>query len=333
MRKSISFKGLWKALKYSFANFGKDKIMKLSASLAYYTIFSIGPLLIVIVFLAGIFYGEAAVKGTISDQLQTFIGPGAAEQLQEILKNAAVGEGSTFAAIIGIGTLIIGATTMFADMQDSLNSIWGLRPNPEAPWYSVIISRLISFGLVATLGFLLLVSLTLSAFISAFSMEIQEHIQWLSLPLVNIGDTALSFIIITALFLIIFKVLPDARIHWKDVLSGAIATSVLFMAGKFAISFYISISDIASTYGAAGSLIILLVWVYYSSVILYFGAEFTKAFAMEFGSSIHPTSFAVIAKKIEVREKDSGKSLQRADAEAKQEEKERNGGKETPAKP
>lgn len=326
MRKKISFKGLWNVLKYSFANFGKDKIMKQSASLAYYTIFSIGPLLIVIIFLASFFYGEAAVKGTIYEQLQSFVGPDAAGQLQDILKNASVSGENTFAAIIGIATLLIGATTMFADMQDSLNYIWGLRPNPQAPWYSVVISRLISFGMVATLGFLLLVSLSVSALITGFSREIQENIDWIALPLVNIGNIALSLVIITALFLIIFRVLPDAKIHWKDVLSGAIATSVLFMAGKFAISFYISKSDVASAYGAAGSMIILLIWVYYSSVILYFGAEFTKAFAIEFGSSIHPTSYAVFAKKIEVQEKDTHKSLQRVEEETKLEEKKRNGG-------
>lgn len=262
------------------------------------------------------------MRGTIYGQLQSFIGKDTALQLQLILKNAAVSTDSSFAAVVGFVTLIIGATTMFADMQDSINYIWGLKPNPKAPWYSMVIDRLISFGVVASLAFLLLVSLSISALIASLDLRLQQQFPHSAISFLTIANIVFPFLIITALFLIIFKMLPNAKVKWKDVLSGAIVTSILFMLGKFGISFYISNSNIGSTYGAAGSLVVLLVWVYFSAVILYFGAEFTKAFALEFGSPIHPGSHTVIAKKIEVQEKN--KSIQIAEKEISQEEKKRN---------
>lgn len=300
MKKKLTFKGLWKVLKGCFKGFSEDKITKLSASLAYYTIFSLGPLLIVIVFVAGTFFGQEAAKGTIFSQLESFVGQSAALQMQEIVKNAAINSNGTFALVVGIITLLIGATTVFADMQDSINSIWGLKAKPKAGIMKLIKDRLLSFGVVASLGFLLLVSLGISAVIETLNDRLVKAFPDIAVTLFYIINIIITFSVITALFMIIFKVLPDANIKWMDVISGAIATAVLFMIGKFGISFYISKSNIGSTYGAAGSLIILLVWVYYSSIILYFGAEFTKAFAMEYGHEIHPSSYSVISKKVEV---------------------------------
>lgn len=311
MKKKITFKGLWKVLKRCFKGFSDDKITKLSASLAYYTVFSLGPLLIVIVFVAGTFFGKEAAEGTIFSQLQSFVGKGAALQMQEIVENAAISSDGTFAVVIGIITLLIGATTVFADMQDSINSIWGLKAKPKAGIMKLVKDRLLSFGVVASLGFLLLVSLGISAVIESLNNSLVKAFPNIAINLFYVINIIITFSVITALFMIIFKVLPDANIKWKDVLSGAIATSILFMIGKFGISFYISKSNIASAYGAAGSLIILLVWIYYSSIILYFGAEFTKAFAMEYGNAIHPNSYSVISKKVEV---EAGKdSIQNAD--------------------
>ena len=276
--------------------------MKLSAALAYYTVFSVGPLLIVIVFLCGLFFGREAIEGTIYGQIEGFVGHDAAIQLQEIIKNAAIGGKGKVAAIIGIITLLIGATSMFAEMQDSINMIWGLKAKPKSAWWLLIKNRLLSFGVIASLGFLLLVSLAISGLIEALSNRLRNHFPDIAITLFYIINLVINFGVIAALFAVIFRVLPDARIKWKDVMAGAIATAVLFMIGKFAISFYISKSNVGSTYGTAGSLVVLLVWIYYSSIILYFGAEFTKAYAMKYGSEIRPNEYTVIAKGVEVEQ-------------------------------
>lgn len=313
MKKKITFKGLWKVLKNCFKGFSDDKITKLSASLAYYTVFSLGPLLIVIVFLTSIFFRREAVEGTIYGQIESFVGSDAAIQLQEIIKNAAVSESGTLAAVIGIITLLIGATTVFADMQDSINSIWGLKPKPKAGWMKLVKDRLLSFGVIASLGFLLLVSLGVSAIIESLNNRLENIFPEITVTLFYIINIIITFSVITSLFMIIFKVLPDAKIKFRDVLSGSIATAILFMVGKFGITFYISKTDLGSTYGTAGSLVVILVWIYYSSIILYFGAEFTKAFAMEFGHAIHPNSYSVITQKIEVER--NGESVQQVEKE------------------
>lgn len=319
MNKKLSVKGLWHVLKKSGSNFGKDKLTKKSASLAFYTIFSMGPLMIVIVFVASLFYGHDAVEGGVYNQVKSFVGDDAAVQLQQVLKNAALSTSSTFAAIIGVITLLVGATTMFADMQESINEIWGLKPSKKSGWLKLILDRLLSFGVVSSLGFLLLVSLGISAIVDSFNTHLKAGFPGIAIPLLYIINIAVAFVITTILFLIIFKVLPDAHIKWKDVLSGAIATAILFMLGKFGISFYIGQSTLGSTYGTAGSLVVLLLWVYYSSVILYFGAEFTKCFALEFGSAIHPNSYAILSKKIDIETDKT--NLQAAEKEFEEVEK------------
>ena len=298
--KKITFKGLWEVLKNSFKGFSDDNVTKLSASLAYYTVFSMGPLLIVIVFLCSIFFGREAVEGTIYGQIEGFVGHDAALQLQQIIKNAAIGSKGKVAAVIGIITLVIGATTIFADIQESINSIWGLKVKPKAGWMKLIMTRLLSFGVICSLGFLLLVSLGVTALVEALINRLKDYFPDITVVLFYIINLVITFGVITTLFGVIFKVLPDAKVKWKDVMAGAIATALLFMLGKFAISFYISKSDIGSTYGTAGSLVVLLVWIYYSSIILYFGAEFTKAYAIKFGRAIHPNQYAVITQTIEV---------------------------------
>jgi len=312
MKKKLTFKGIWKVLKNTIKGFSEDKITKLAASLAYYTVFSLGPLLIVIVFFAGLFFGQEAVEGSIYGQIESFVGPDAALQLQEIIKNAAISDSGNIAAIIGIITLLIGATTVFADMQDSINSIWGLKPKPKAGIMKLVKDRLLSFGVIASLAFLLLVSLGVSTLVESLNNRLKSFFPDMAVTLFYIINLLITFSVITVLFMIIFKVLPDAKIKMRDVLSGAIATAILFMIGKFGISFYISQSNVGSTYGAAGSLVVILVWIYYSSIILYFGAEFTKAYAVEYGSSIHPNSYTIISKTVEVeRNGDSVQSVEK----------------------
>lgn len=308
--KKISVKGLWKVLKQSFSGFSDDKVMKLSASLAYYTVFSMGPLLIVIIYLCSIFFGREAIEGTIYGQIQSFVGSDTAKQLQDIIKNASIGDKGNFAAIIGVITLLIGATSVFAEIQDSINSIWGIKPKPKRGWLKMLLNRLLSFSVIVSLGFLLLVSLGVTYLVEALSESLSRAFPDVTVIIFYIINLLLSLAVISTLFGVIFKVLPDAKIKWRDVIAGAVATALLFMLGKFAISFYIGQSDVGSTYGAAGSLVVLLLWVYYSSVILYFGAEFTKAYAVEYGAAIHPNQYAVITKQVEV-EDDNGSIQQR----------------------
>jgi len=307
----VTLQGIWLVLKKSFAGFSNDRILKLSAALAYYTVFSVGPLLIVVIFLCSIFFGKEAVEGAIYGQIQGFVGHDAALQLQEIIKSAAITGKGKVAAIIGLIVLFIGATSMFSEMQDSINMIWEIKTKPKSAIWLFIKNRLLSFGVIASLGFLLLVTLVISGLIEALSQRLQLYFHEVTVTLFYILDLILNFVVITVLFGVIFKVLPDARIKWKDITAGAVATAVLFMLGKFAISFYITKTNVGNTYGTAGSLVILLVWIYYSSVILYFGAEFTKAYAIKYGSRITPNDYAVITKTVEVEH--SNKSFQQVE--------------------
>lgn len=300
MKKKITLRGLAGVWKNSFIAMGEDKITKLSGSLAYYTVFSMAPLLVMIISLCGIFLGREAVEGKIVSQLSGFVGVDTAMQLQQIIKNASLAGKSTTAAIIGGITLIIGATTVFAEIQDSINTIWGLKPKPKRGWLKMIQNRLLSFSVIISLGFLLLVSLGVTAIIDGFSERLRSHFPDVTVVVFYILNILITLVVITLIFAVIFKVLPDAKIKWKDVMAGAIATSLLFMLGKFGISFYISKSNVGSTYGTAGSLVVLLLWVYYSSIILYLGAEFTKAFAIKYGSAIHPNDYAVTTKTVEI---------------------------------
>jgi membrane protein len=311
MRKNFSAKSIVPLFKKSFKNFSEDKVPKLSASLAYYTVFSLGPLLIVIISLCSIFFKQEAIEGTIYTQMRDFIGSAAAAQIQEIVKNASVTGKGTLAAIIGIVTLLLGATGVFAEIQDSINSIWGLKPKPKTGMMKMIKDRLLSFGIIGSLGFLLLVSLSVTAVIEAIGTRLKAHFPDVTVVVFYIVNLLITLVVTSILFGVIFKLLPDAKIKWKNVRAGAFTTALLFMIGKFAISFYISKSNVGSTYGTAGSLVILLIWVYYSSIILYFGAEFTKAYALDYGESIHPNEYAVVVEKVEV---EKGKeSIQQAE--------------------
>ena len=308
MHKKFSFKGFIEIFKNAFTGFSDDKVTKLSGSLAYYTVFSMGPLLIVIISLCSIFLGKEAVEGKIYGHLAGFVGADTAAQLQEIIKNASLAGKSKVAAIIGGITLLVGATTIFAEIQDSINSIWGLKPKPKRGWLKMIQNRFLSFSVIVSLGFLLLVSLGVTSLIDGFSDRLKAHFPDVTVVLFYVINIFITICVTTLIFGVIFKVLPDAKIKWKDVFAGALATAFLFMLGKFAISFYISKSNIGSTYGTAGSLVILLLWIYYSSLILYFGAELTKAYAVKYGSPIHPNDYAVTTKTVEVET--GGKSIQ-----------------------
>lgn len=302
MKKKLTLKGVWELLKCSVNGFIDNKAIKLSGSLAYYTIFSLGPMLIVIIYLADIFWGRAAVEGTVYGQIQGLVGSEAALQIQEIIKNASLDGKSRTAGIVGIITLIIGATTVFAEIQDSINTIWGLKTKAERGWLRMLINRLLSFSIVVSLGFLLLVSLVINGLLEALTGQLATLFPDMTLVLVYITNWIITLIVTSLLFAIIFKVLPDAQIHWRDVVVGSVVTALLFMFSRFLISFYIGRSDIGSAYGTAGSLVVLLLWVYFAAIILYFGAEFTKAYAAKYGTLIRPSKYAVWIKHVEVEE-------------------------------
>jgi len=301
----VTFKGLFEILKEAGKKFSEDKIPKLSGSLAYTIVFSLAPLLIVIISLCGIFLGDEAIQGSVNAQLSGFLGEKSAADLQEIIKNASLSGKSTGAAIIGGFFLLIGATAVFAEIQDSINTIWQIKPKPKKGWLAYLRNRFLSFSVIISLGFLLLISLGLSALIDAFSQQLENVFPDVTVTIFKIINLVLSFIIAVIIFAVIFKVLPDAQIRWRDVWAGAIATGILFLLGKFAISLYISKAGIGETYGAAGSIVILLVWIYYSAFILYFGAEFTRAYAVKYGAGITPGKYAVSTKVVEVEKNEA----------------------------
>jgi len=298
--KKVTIKGLFQVLKESFSAFSVDKVTKLSGSLAYSTVFSLGPLLIVIISLCGVFLGREAIEGKIFAQFKGILGSESAAQLQGIIKNAYASGDSKFAAIVSGIILLIGATAIFSEIQDSINSIWGIKPKPKKGWLKFLKNRLLSFSLIVSLGFLLLVSLSVNALVDGFNSKLQVWFPDVSIVIFYVINTLLTAIIVTLIFAVIFRVLPDADIRWKDVAAGAFATALFFMLGKWAISFYIAKTNVGTTFGTAGSFVVLLVWVYYSSIILFFGAEFTKAWSVKYGAPIRPNHYAITTKTVEV---------------------------------
>lgn len=314
--KTPSPRMLWKIIKCSFGDFSANRISSLSAALAYYTIFSLPGMLIIITTLGNVFYGRQAVEGSIQAQITGFVGPVAAAQIQEIIRGAAISSKSTLAAVVGIITLVYGATKMFGEIQDSLNHIWNLKPKPKRGWVRYLINRLISFSMVVTLGFLLLVSLVVDGIVAAFSHHLAAYFPQITISLVYVFNLALTFVITSVLFAVIFKVLPDAKVRWKDISVGALATAFLFMVGKFVIGYYLGTSHVSSAYGAAGSIIVVLLWIYYCAMILYFGAAFTKEYAQHMGLPIYPTN-AVWVKQVELDEHQPLDQLEKADEEGR----------------
>ncbi len=291
MKKKI--KSVYTYLKQVFTEFAEDDILKYSASLAYYTVFSIAPVLIVIISICGKLFGKDAIQGQIYRHIKGLVGNDAAIQIQETIKNIHLTGQSIFATIISVIVLLIGATGIFGEVQDSLNKIWGLRVKTKKTWWKLILDRLLSFSLIISIGFVMMVSLLLNAIVSAFGKFLARYFSDFSVIVVQITDSVLTFVITTFLFSLMFKVLPDAKIKWKDVLVGGVITSVFFTFGKLGIGYYLGSSSIATIYGAAGSIMIIMVWVYYSSIILYLGAEFTKVYAKLYGGKIYPNVYAV----------------------------------------
>ncbi len=295
-------KKYWRVIKGAVSAFIDDNGVKLSASLSYYTIFSIGPLLVIVLSLAGKIYGPTATQGTLYGQIRGLLGSEAAMQVQDIIQNIQKTQHSTLGAIIGGIILIIGATGIFTEIQDSINYIWSLKAKPKRGIIKLLFNRLLSFSLIVSLGFLLVVSLTINTLMDLLKDRLERYFQDTQVYILYGVNVILLMVVISILFAIIFKVLPDGKIKWKDAFRGAIFTAVLFLIGKTAIGIYLGNSSLGATYGAAASIIIILTWVYYTSIILYFGAEFTKIYALEYGGGIVPNKTAVFIIKQEAKE-------------------------------
>jgi membrane protein len=284
----------WQLLKETYAEWRRDNALRFGAALSYYTVFSLPPLLFLAVAVAGVVYGEEAAQGHLVAQAKGVIGEIGAEAIQAILKHTGGETRSLLAAITGLVVLVVGATAVFAELQHSLNTIWGIREKPGRTIVSMLRTRLLSFAVVLGIGFFMLVSLVLSALVAALGGVLRD-IWFVPLHVVyflHVLNFLVSFLVVTVLFAMIYKVLPYARIAWRDVWLGAAATAFLFTIGKFFVGLYLGGSGIVSAYRATGSLIVLFVWIYFSAQILYLGAEFTEVHARRRGRKIEPSEHA-----------------------------------------
>ena len=283
---------LWTLFKQTFASWSSDRVPRHGAALAYYTVLSLVPLLVVIIGMIGLIFGQEAAQGYIVEQIAALVGPQSAAAIKDMIQRANQPTTGIVATVVATATLLLGASGVFGQLQDSLNSIWGVQPKEGRGIWGLLKDRFMSFAALLGTGFLLLVSLVLSAGLAAFGKWFGG---WLPAPeiVLQVLEFLISFAVITGLFAMIFKTLPDAQVAWRDVWVGAALTAMLFTVGKFAIGLYLGKSDVGSAYGAAGSLVILLVWVYYSAQILLFGAEFTQVYANAVGSRIVPSKDAV----------------------------------------
>lgn len=272
-----ALKEFWFLLKMTAERWWEDKVPRLGAALAFYSMLSIGPLLLIVTAIAGLVFGREAVTGRLAVQLESLVGKDAADMLQVVVANSYQQDTGLVAAMIGIGMLLFAASGVFAQLQDALNTIWGIKSQNRPFWY-IFKDRFLSFTMVLGTGFLLMTSLAISAGLAAFGEMFFGRFETFATVL-ELLNFLISFSVITALFALIFKVLPDTHIQWRDVWLGAMLTAALFTIGKLLIGLYLGKSALSSTYGAAGSLVIILIWVYYSSQILFFGAEFTQVYS------------------------------------------------------
>jgi membrane protein len=285
-------KNMWRLLRQTFAEWSEDKAPELGAALAFYTALSIAPLLVILLGIAAFFMGDDAASGQLMAQMKSTVGEEGAAAISDMIKNANKPTEGIVATVLSVVTLLFGASGVFGQLQSSMNTIWEVQPKPGRGLWGIIRDRFLSFTMVLGLAFLLLASTVISAALAVMGSlfkGLPDSMQWMAQGL----HVATSIAILTLLFALMFKYLPDVKISWRDVLLGAFITAVLFTVGKFAIGMYLGQSSMASSYGVAGSFVVLLVWVYYSAQILFVGAEFTQVYANNFGSRIVPSENAV----------------------------------------
>ncbi|SMP17275.1 YihY/virulence factor BrkB family protein [Chryseobacterium profundimaris] len=290
MVKRIKF--FWEALRETFKKWNESSASNDSASLAYYAIFSIPGLLIIIIWIAGNFFGEEAIRGQISSQISGIMGQDAAKSIQDMIAGALIDKENIFMKVIGIGSLVFGSTTLFFQLQRSLNSLWDVQPAPKKAFVKFLLDRANSLGMILILGFLLMITMVLSSVISLLNNWITNYFGMETYMLVELVNYLIGFAVIMILFALMFKVLPDVEISWKPVWRGAFLTAILFTLGKFLLSLYFGTAKPTSAFGAAGTVILIMMWINYSCMLVFFGAEFTKIYAYKKGFKIIPSKHA-----------------------------------------
>ncbi|MGK7395491.1 MAG: YihY/virulence factor BrkB family protein [Candidatus Cyclobacteriaceae bacterium M3_2C_046] len=294
--KTFDFKNTGKYLKKTFKSWNQHDPFRLSAVVAYYTLFSLPALLIIIINAAGAIYGEQAVQGKITAEIETVLGSNTAQQVQTMLSNVSANKSSVWATIISIATLIFGATGAFYQLQKSLDVVWNVKQDPNSGIKKVLFDRATGFGLIIIIAFLLLITLILTTALSVLSDWIQQQLPDFMIYVFYLVNFLVSLAIITLLFALIFKVLPDVKVPWKAVWMGALFTAILFVVAKFLLGIYFGMAEPGSVYGAAGSIVLILLWVSYSCMILFFGAEFTKIYSHENNINVPVSPYAVKVK-------------------------------------
>ncbi len=287
-------KDLGKLFKITFKEWNAKDPFRQSAVIAYYAIFSIPGLLVLIIAIAGYFFGQDTVNQKLISQISQTIGSATAMQIQEVITKSTAEKSTTWGSIVGITILLVGATGVFVELQKTLNLIWNVKVKANNGIWNILEARLFSFGLILAIGFLLTISLVISTALAALSNCIQFENSPLMLTIYGVINFIISLFVISGLFAMIFKVLPDAKIKWKHVWLGSLVTGLLFTLGKLALAYYFGKAEPASLYGTAGSIILILLWVSYSSMILFFGAEFTAAYAKMYSGIIPPTDIAKV---------------------------------------
>ena len=287
----MTLRVLFELLKETSSAWSEHKAPRLGAALAFYAVFSTAPLLVILIGIAGLVFGEQAARGEIVGQIQNSIGEPAAQALEEMLKHSRTASGGTLTTIIGITTLLLGALGFFVQLQDAFSTIWQVTPNPDrGSIFGILRNHFLAFTIVLTAGFLLLVSVTIT--VTLVALGVRDALPG-SIHLWQILNGVISLSLITLFLGLLYKILPDVKLAWRDVWVGAIVTALLFVAGKYLIGLYLAQTSITSVFGAAGSLVVILLWVYYSSQILLFGAEFTRIYARKIGFHSSPTDLAV----------------------------------------
>lgn len=294
MIKKNYFKNIWSITKATFVEWNKTDPFRQSATVSYYAVFSMPALLVIVIACAGLAFGREAVQGQISSQISAALGSETSKQVEEIIAKASETKSSIWATIISIITLILGCTGVFQQLQISLNQIWGVKVSAQKKWLKSLKDQLFSFGIVITIAFLMLVSLLVSAILNGFSNWIKVHLPDFMLVVFQLLNFVLSFGIISLLFAIMFKVLPDVKVRWRSVWIGAFATTLLFLLGKYGLGLYFGKANPGSTYGAAGSIILIMLWVSYSSMLVLLGAEFTKQYMLFHDEKIIPKPSATL---------------------------------------
>ncbi len=283
----------WAILRDAASQWVCDNAARLGASLAFYSILSIAPLLVIVIRVAGAVFGREAAQGQIVSQIEHLVGRAGADATEALIANAGNAQTGTIATVIGLVTLLFGASGVFLELSDSLNLIWEVRPKPGRFWWTIIKQRFLSFAMVLGVGFLLLVSLAVSAALNAAGATVQHYLQ-MSVGLAELLYTMVSLLVFAILFGLIFKILPEAYVPWRAAAIGGAVTAILFAIGKSLLGAYLGRASFISVYGAAGSFVVLIVWVYYSAQILYFGAELTHELGLHFAGPVQPSSHAVL---------------------------------------